>query len=494
MSLVSDPGPAVIVIEGGDDGTGSIVVISEQGPPGPAGSPGIGGSALDDLLAQLEAEIAQREADKAELDAMDAALDGQAQAINTTLQGHIDSVTGAVVAEETRATAREDAIEAAYEAADELLQARAEKNQANGYAGLNGAGLLDQAKIDAAIARDAEVTLAIAAEAAARDAAITAAVSALETQLTTGAPGLLDTLDERAAALGDDPNFAATVTAALAGKQALNGNLTALAGLNLVADRMVYANGAGTLGLAALTAVARTFMAATTVADQRAALALGSAALAAAADFDPAGSATAAQAAAIAASQPLATMLTNLVAVAGAGANKLPYLTGANAWATATLDAWARANVLSATSAADLRTAAGLGTMAVEAAATYATVASLNTEIANRQAGDSQYDAINDKANNWTFGAGDLRCFAKTSKATAITGTIPLDSTYNYPVGTRLDGRQGAAGQLTLVGEAGVTVTSIGATATQPKTRTNGSGFQAIKEAANTWWVGGDVV
>ena len=112
MSLVSDPtGPAVIVIEGGDDGTGSIVVISEQGPPGPAGSPGIGGSALDDLLAQLEAEIAQREADKAELDAMDAALDGQAQAINTTLQGHIDSVTGAVVAEETRATAREDAIE-----------------------------------------------------------------------------------------------------------------------------------------------------------------------------------------------------------------------------------------------------------------------------------------------------------------------------------------------------------------------------------------------
>lgn len=36
--------------------------------------------------------------------------------------------------------------------------------------------------------------------------------------LVASAPGLLDTLDELAAALGDDPNFAATMTAALAGK------------------------------------------------------------------------------------------------------------------------------------------------------------------------------------------------------------------------------------------------------------------------------------
>ena len=40
---------------------------------------------------------------------------------------------------------------------------------------------------------------------------ITAALNAL----TTGAPGALDTLDELAAALGDDANFAATVTTAL---------------------------------------------------------------------------------------------------------------------------------------------------------------------------------------------------------------------------------------------------------------------------------------
>lgn len=37
-------------------------------------------------------------------------------------------------------------------------------------------------------------------------------------QITNGAPGALDTLDELASALGDDANFAATVTTALANR------------------------------------------------------------------------------------------------------------------------------------------------------------------------------------------------------------------------------------------------------------------------------------
>lgn len=48
------------------------------------------------------------------------------------------------------------------------------------------------------------------------DAAISTAVNTL----IGGSPGLLDTLDELAAALGDDANFASTVTTALAGKAA----------------------------------------------------------------------------------------------------------------------------------------------------------------------------------------------------------------------------------------------------------------------------------
>lgn len=43
---------------------------------------------------------------------------------------------------------------------------------------------------------------------------ITAAINAL----TTGAPGALNTLDELATALGDDANFAATITTALANR------------------------------------------------------------------------------------------------------------------------------------------------------------------------------------------------------------------------------------------------------------------------------------
>lgn len=66
----------------------------------------------------------------------------------------------------------------------------------------------------AVLATDAEVSAAVAAEAAARDAAITAAIDAL----VDASPGTLDTLNELAAALGDDPNFATTVTNALATK------------------------------------------------------------------------------------------------------------------------------------------------------------------------------------------------------------------------------------------------------------------------------------
>lgn len=46
-------------------------------------------------------------------------------------------------------------------------------------------------------------------------AGLQAALNSFRNDLVNGAPGLLDTLDEIAAALGDDPNFATTVTTAL---------------------------------------------------------------------------------------------------------------------------------------------------------------------------------------------------------------------------------------------------------------------------------------
>lgn len=62
--------------------------------------------------------------------------------------------------------------------------------------------------------------------------ATTAFVQTAVSNLINGAPGALDTLDELAAALGDDSNFASTVTNSLAGKQPLDADLTAIAALS----------------------------------------------------------------------------------------------------------------------------------------------------------------------------------------------------------------------------------------------------------------------
>lgn len=69
--------------------------------------------------------------------------------------------------------------------------------------------------------------------------ATTAFVKAAIAALVASSPAALDTLNELAAALGNDPNFATTMTNALAGKQPLDNTLTALSGKS-VADLLAY--------------------------------------------------------------------------------------------------------------------------------------------------------------------------------------------------------------------------------------------------------------
>ncbi|WP_097766900.1 tail fiber protein [Escherichia coli] len=96
--------------------------------------------------------------------------------------------------------------------------------------------------------------------------ASTAYVMAAIAALVDSSPDALNTLNELAAALGNDPNFATTMTNALAGKQPKDATLTALAGLATAADRFPYFTGNDVANLATLTKVGRDILAKSTVA------------------------------------------------------------------------------------------------------------------------------------------------------------------------------------------------------------------------------------
>jgi hypothetical protein len=180
--------------------------------------------------ATLQADVDQNEADadtaiaavasdlsdyETSNDAALAAAISEAATARSVLQSDEDANEAAALAGRNAIQADEDANEAAASTARGLIQADEDANEATALAGRNAIQADEDANEATATADRAairsELATAIAGEVSDRDTAITAAVDGL----VDGAPEALDTLNELAAAIGDDEQFFQTTQTSL---------------------------------------------------------------------------------------------------------------------------------------------------------------------------------------------------------------------------------------------------------------------------------------
>lgn len=100
------------------------------------------------------------------------------------------------------------------------------------------------------------------------------------------------------------------------------------------------------------------------------------------------------------------------------------------------------------------------------------------------------YSSINTQAGTtYTFALGDEIKVTSFTSSSAVTATIPANSSVAFPVGTRLDILQYGTGQVTVEGAAGVTIR----TPALLKTRDQYSFVAFIKIATDEWVATGDL-
>jgi len=90
---------------------------------------------------------------------------------------------------------------------------------------------------------------------------------------------------------------------------------------------------------------------------------------------------------------------------------------------------------------------------------------------------------------SYTLALSDKNKVVEMSNASATTLTIAADNSVNFPTGSQITILQTGAGQVTIAGASGVTVNATPGL----KIRTQYSAVVALKRAANTWVVTGDL-
>jgi len=90
----------------------------------------------------------------------------------------------------------------------------------------------------------------------------------------------------------------------------------------------------------------------------------------------------------------------------------------------------------------------------------------------------------------YTLVLADAGKIIDLNNASAITLTVPLNSSVAFPVGTRIDLIQAGAGQVTVAATGGVTINSKGAAL---KLTGQWSAATLIQRSANLWVLVGDI-
>lgn len=99
------------------------------------------------------------------------------------------------------------------------------------------------------------------------------------------------------------------------------------------------------------------------------------------------------------------------------------------------------------------------------------------------------HSATNVRTTNYTLVIGDDGIIIETNSASNIIITVPLDSTTNFPIGTRITILRANTGAATVAGAVGVTVNATPGL----NLRAQWSAATLLKRAANTWVLMGDL-